>query len=283
MYGQIYSLSDPRDGSLRYVGQTVRTLSRRLQGHLSPSELSMPSHKARWLTQLARVGIRPVIAKLDEADSQDVLNAKEIWWIHYLSSNGYQLTNMAEGGDASGGVPWSEETREKIKRIRETNGYPRSKHLDIKQILQMAADGLTADQIAKKLSVTFCTIYKNVQRYKEESGLKVTFKPAYMAGTTHYEYRADVTHDKLLELRDQGLTYVEIGRVVGLSSGTVGKRLKKENPVYRNKNQRVADGVSYTSKRLSEGANRHQIAKELGKDESTIRFYIKLIPEDPNV
>jgi len=32
-YGQIYGLYDPRDEALRYVGQTTRSLKKRLQEH----------------------------------------------------------------------------------------------------------------------------------------------------------------------------------------------------------------------------------------------------------
>ncbi|GAA3384532.1 GIY-YIG nuclease family protein [Streptomyces racemochromogenes] len=60
--GRIYALSDPRDGVVRYVGQTTKALEERLAGHLS----SPASKVAPWIAELREAGIAPLITILRE-------------------------------------------------------------------------------------------------------------------------------------------------------------------------------------------------------------------------
>lgn len=61
--GQLYSLVDPRDGAVRYVGQTTKSLQARLAGHLAS-----PSPKvALWIEELLNGGVTPQIESLREA------------------------------------------------------------------------------------------------------------------------------------------------------------------------------------------------------------------------
>lgn len=60
--GRLYSLVDPRDGAVRYVGQTTKTLQSRLAGHLAS-----PAPKvALWIDELLELGLTPQIVRLQE-------------------------------------------------------------------------------------------------------------------------------------------------------------------------------------------------------------------------
>lgn len=73
--GTIYGLTDPRDGRLRYIGQTKQTLKQRLGGHLGGNR-SSPRVRA-WVAELRAAGLRPQIAPIREGVPADGLNAAE--------------------------------------------------------------------------------------------------------------------------------------------------------------------------------------------------------------
>lgn len=58
--GTVYGLFDPRDGSLRYIGQTVLPLEVRLTGHLGEAFHPM-FPKQLWTRELLEMGLRPII------------------------------------------------------------------------------------------------------------------------------------------------------------------------------------------------------------------------------
>jgi hypothetical protein len=79
--GTVYALTDPSDGAIRYVGQTVQELAGRLHGHSGGGGGTMP-YVTAWIEVLAAVGLRPGIlalrenvpsADLDTAESEAVL------------------------------------------------------------------------------------------------------------------------------------------------------------------------------------------------------------------
>ena len=54
----IYGLIDPRNGELRYVGQTVRLPQLRLSQHLSIAKKGAKSYNYFWLRQLLAEGLK---------------------------------------------------------------------------------------------------------------------------------------------------------------------------------------------------------------------------------
>lgn len=95
----VYGLSDPRDGQLRYVGKTIRGLSRRLRTHLYPRFLREKSHKNHWLRALVALGLKPEIEVLEECGSWETMNEAERFHIAYWRYIGAALTNSTAGGE----------------------------------------------------------------------------------------------------------------------------------------------------------------------------------------
>lgn len=110
----IYALLDPRDGAVRYVGKTHRTAQRRLRRHLAPCYLAEPTHKARWLRVLVRLGLEPSIVVLETCDDPDALCIRERFWIAHYRAAGARLTNTTAGGDGRG-AQHTPEARAKIR------------------------------------------------------------------------------------------------------------------------------------------------------------------------
>ena len=102
MMHTVYSLADPRDGSVRYIGYTGVGLDARLKAHVDERR-KKPTRKKNWIASLRRAGVRPVIAALEVfADRDEALEA-EMFWIATLRYVGLNLTNATDGG--TGGVP----------------------------------------------------------------------------------------------------------------------------------------------------------------------------------
>ena len=116
----IYALRDPCSGAIRYVGKTVCTPRRRLQGHLAKSrdQKNGSGHCHRWIRQLLRKGLRPRIEVLEETDRAS-WQERERYWIVYGKSEGWPLTNETAGGD--GAESLSLEARRKISEAAKGN------------------------------------------------------------------------------------------------------------------------------------------------------------------
>lgn len=88
----IYALQDPRDGALRYVGQTKKKLSERLIGHLCIKPFFSDLKKDRWIRELAKAGLEPQIVPLESVRDEDADQA-EAHWYETLRNRGCQLLN----------------------------------------------------------------------------------------------------------------------------------------------------------------------------------------------
>lgn len=105
----IYVLIDPRDNAIRYVGKSDDP-QHRLGVHMSEREKVAP-HKSRWVAQLKKLGLRPLIYVIEEVP-QEKWQEREIYWIDFFRDTlGCDLTNIAAGGI---GVTLPPESRAKI-------------------------------------------------------------------------------------------------------------------------------------------------------------------------
>ncbi|WP_371799079.1 hypothetical protein OG963_14755 [Streptomyces sp. NBC_01707] len=85
----VYRLSDPRDGTVRYVGQTTKSLQERLVGHLaSPTNPAMRA----WISLLGKQGLIPAITVVATVDKAQ-LDAEEKRHIEEHIRKGHRLFN----------------------------------------------------------------------------------------------------------------------------------------------------------------------------------------------
>ena len=117
----IYTLRDPRDGKIRYVGITTQPVRKRLTSHLRTARSGARWHSARWLAQLLKENLQPQIEVLEKTGNAN----REIFWIAHFLAAGCDLTNGTEGGIS--GYHHSIETRAKIseagaKRFNDLTG-----------------------------------------------------------------------------------------------------------------------------------------------------------------
>ena len=103
----IYSLSDPINSEVRYVGKTTN-MKKRLRDHLRDRR---NNYKTSWISSLLNDGKLPIIESLEEVEGADesVWQEAERFWITSLRFLGCRLVNLVDGG--IGGINPSAETR----------------------------------------------------------------------------------------------------------------------------------------------------------------------------
>jgi len=96
----IYTLSDPRNNNVRYVGKTDR-INKRLWYHITPTKLNKNTHKNNWIKKLLKENIKPDIKVIDKVPYKE-WKYWETYWISQMKSWGFNLTNSTSGGDGFG-------------------------------------------------------------------------------------------------------------------------------------------------------------------------------------
>lgn len=131
----IYALVDPRNQRIRYIGKTSNA-ERRLYEHIA--EGRRPStHRTRWINQLTRAGIEPILIELEEV-TQENWQERERFWIQHYKQEGHSLTNGTDGGD--GIVNPSVELRSKRSQYRKSAIDRMRRLLGEEGLCQMMAD-----------------------------------------------------------------------------------------------------------------------------------------------
>ena len=93
----IYTLSDPNTGLVRYVGKSD-DVKVRFQSHVREAIACSETHKSKWIRKLHKDGKLPVLSIIDTINKNDWKQA-EIYYIDWYRTNGFNLTNTADGGE----------------------------------------------------------------------------------------------------------------------------------------------------------------------------------------
>lgn len=100
--GKIYVLKDPETLEIRYVGQTIQRLDRRMSTHIydalyrNNGNYNIP--KCNWFRKLFKQDKYPIIECIEEVE-RHILDEREIYWIKYFKNNGCKLLNLTDGGN----------------------------------------------------------------------------------------------------------------------------------------------------------------------------------------
>lgn len=113
----VYGLVDPRDGQLRYVGQTVRRVSVRYDQHLIRAK-TRKTHRDCWIFALLSLGLKPELVVFQELKEKQILDQAETFWIAYFRAMGCQLANLTDGGKSNSGWIASPETKAKMSAAK---------------------------------------------------------------------------------------------------------------------------------------------------------------------
>lgn len=112
MTWKIYSLTDPRDGRVRYVGK-ANDIKRRMYDHVYAAlHSSKRNYRTNWIRALVECGQMPQLCILEEGEGAWAEAEKK--WIKTFRDAGYELVNATDGGEGTDGRICLPETRAKI-------------------------------------------------------------------------------------------------------------------------------------------------------------------------
>jgi hypothetical protein len=116
-YVSIYALLDPRDQRARYIGQTTKTLPKRLSAHLSEARRERArSYRVRWIQSLLSHGVEPSIRELCRVEPT-MADSTEIRLIASYKKTGHRLVNGTPGGDGIKAEGYPDELRCRLAAI----------------------------------------------------------------------------------------------------------------------------------------------------------------------
>lgn len=280
VFGVVYGLYDPRDGALRYIGQTTLSMSRRLCSHLTRKELSKKRHVTAWLNQLKKESLLPHIKRLATAYSREGLDFLEVRSIAEAKTRGDRLANHTDGGRGMSGYTLSSETKSKMSTSRtglhqsaETKakisavnkGIVRSAKLKVQWSLTHRSD-LTVQQIGLVRDSVVQVRPKVLPGYKRSS----------VAGSSHPRYRGDVFTTSILNDIESGLSRKQVADKYKVTSRFIGKRLfqaKRAGVSIQVSNRGVP--TELILQRLGAGLTRSQVSEELGISVSLIALRLR--------
>lgn len=139
----IYSLKDPRDNQIKYIGK-ANNIDTRLYTHTVNCNLVKNTPKIQWIKSLKDKGLKPIIEEID-----CVLKSEwQFWEKHYISlykSWGFNLKNYTLGGDGNNCPFRTEEFKQKVSL----------------KLKGRKACYIMTDEIKSKISISQKETYKN--------------------------------------------------------------------------------------------------------------------------
>ena len=87
----VYALTDPRTGTVAYVGITNNAYERFKQ-HISYRDNNGKKHA--WIQQLQQEKVMPAMKILEIVEDEETALNRERYWINYYKAQGIQLTNL---------------------------------------------------------------------------------------------------------------------------------------------------------------------------------------------
>lgn len=179
---KVYILKDPSTNLIRYVGQTIRSLEKRLTAHLNRKA---SFHRATWINSLKNKSLIPIIELLEIHDSKEKCDESEIFFIKTFREIGYDLTNATSGGGGTKDYKVSDETKKKISIFNK--GKKLSKE-HIEKIIKSKTGrkrGPMSEECKKKIGNANRGKSKPPVTEEHRLNLSLALKKAYKEGRAH--------------------------------------------------------------------------------------------------
>jgi hypothetical protein len=200
--GTVYVLVDPRGDTIRYVGQTTRTLGQRLSGHLSSRGVPV----ADWVAELRALGLRPVARPIVESVPTALLLDVEQEQIEAHYRQGWPLLN----GGLSNRLLTVEVARRRVARCRAIGG----------ELLQRAEADLDAAADRHVRDLEWQATHRDQMRYlyPEDPALQAEAVMRYIRAEGNgrqlppegWEHFCDVVVDIAAALKPRGYTFRQV-------------------------------------------------------------------------
>lgn len=220
----IYTLSDPQEEGVRYVGVTHQTPERRLALHLRRAKEPNKYHLTNWIRKLVDAGRVPVITVI-ESGSGPCWGPVEMKWIAWYREQGADLTNATNGGEGAPGHVVSAEAREKMAASR--RGKPLSPEHKAKLRAANVGKKMSPEAIAK--TAAFWTGRKHSPETKAKIAAAKTGRAGWIPTQEIIAKRAVSIQAALEKKRAEGwIRVVTAEQREKISAGNKGKKRSPE-------------------------------------------------------
>lgn len=147
----VYTLSDPRDNSVRYVGKTNNP-QERLIFHLSLRESNQP--KNEWIQELQGLELTPTMTVIEtvyyDIPHKTTASQREKYWIDFYRRQGAHLFNVVKKLKPRSPVVYKDMTEvvDELDALRTENTRLRAENMRLRAIINQASQILNLDDLA---------------------------------------------------------------------------------------------------------------------------------------
>ncbi len=228
----IYTLSHPITGEIRYVGKTTRKLYNRLTQHWTDIyRRGRKCHKSCWIISLKNQGLKPKIELLDVVEDEE-WEFWEQYWISQCKAWGFRLTNHTAGGDVGGGglkLPCTS----RIVYLYDAEGNYLNEFPSIKSVERFLGISSGNVRASIRLDILCCNYRVSFEKYDKlvfrESRVTKAVLQYDLKGNFLNEYISAREADK-----QTGISYKNISQAVTGNSKTAGGYMWKFKDVINN-------------------------------------------------
>ncbi len=213
----IYCLIDPRNDSIRYIGQTIVKPTNRLNQHIYQWKRSgnKLNYLNSWIKNLSKENLKPKLEILEHISKLEELDFWEEYYIGLFKSWNINLVNSTNGGGGIRGLKQSEESKNKRLKSLETSELWKirnkrhsliMKNLYKKGIIKLGYSHLSKEkrkEVSLKISKnSFCS--KPVTLKHKITGEVLTFESIVKA-SKHFNCTLDTIKDLIFNRRKKSI------------------------------------------------------------------------------
>lgn len=260
-YGVIYVVTHEKEPErVRYVGQTTQPLWKRAKGHWYDSRRSTDTRMARWLNRHSKTPGKIHFTAVSEHEFRETLDQAEIEAIAHYRSIGQADLNIDSGG-WSGGHPWTEESKARLRATLKGEGAWKAKitWADVAVIRERYNSGEELWMIQPDYPLTRSSVSKIV---RNETWVDTDYTPRpKQIQVGDLSPSTALTRDQAFEMRDRAMrevkTYEEWGQEYGVSKHP--PRLVLQNLVHHDPNYDPSTRLTKVERRPLRKLNRDQV------------------------
>jgi hypothetical protein len=177
MNSYVYTLVDPRNNLPFYVGKGS---GERCNAHVVEAKyyVKRKSLKLNKIRKLMRLGMEPIVIKLEENVSDKQALDLECLLIAEMRDLGFNLTNMTDGGDGAQGYKHTEDHKQKMSDLQKGRVFSE----ETKQRMRKPKSEQGRKNIAE---ARLTTTYRPSEETKKKTSEALKGRPSPMTGRTH--------------------------------------------------------------------------------------------------
>ncbi len=160
----IYTLTNPENNEVFYVGRTILALSRRMQSHTMKAECSRDY--VIYLYELEKKGLKPIIEAVDEC-TWDNRKQVEEFWIQTFATWGFPLVNKRHIVNKN----WY--TQKEIQRKRQRSFVLKTVRPEVLDLIYLLYRPEDTEEISKRCGCTKERIRGMMDKYKRLRSNKI--------------------------------------------------------------------------------------------------------------